>query len=210
MRTIVLAILVVVPAVARGRSLPFQVGASAVDITPPLAATAPANPADCDTTHTFDGPHLFSLEEPYKDMNGNGHFDDGEPFVDCPTPAANGGVRPPDGRWDGIYLGGGDGFGRLPTAVLDPLTARTIVVANKAHRIAITVADNEGVFREIWELVRQKVRADGGFGLDEMFMSSTHDESAPDTIGITGPGQTTSGVDPFYVEFLVARTAQGI
>jgi hypothetical protein len=188
----------------------FQVGASVADITPPLAATAASNPANCDTTGTFDGPHLLSLEEPYKDTNGNGQYDTGEPFVDCPTPTANGGTRPPDGRWDGIYLGGGDGTNRLPTAVLDPITARTIVVGNGRRKISITVADNEGVFREIWELVRQKVRADGGFGLDEMFMSSTHDESAPDTIGITGPSETVSGVDPFYVEFMVAQVARGI
>jgi len=195
---------------ASARAATFQVGASVADITPPLAASATSNPADCDTTGTFDGPHLFALEEPYKDMNANGKFDAGEPFLDCPTPTANGGVRPPDGRWDGIYLGGGDGTNRLPTAVLDPITARTIVVGNKTRRISITVADNEGVFREIWDLVRQKVRADGGFGLDAMFMSSTHDESAPDTIGITGPDQTTSGVDPFYVEFMVAQIALGI
>ena len=57
------------PADASGQ---FVVGASAVDITPPLAAAAASNPADCDLTGTFDGPHLFSLEEPYKDLNGNG------------------------------------------------------------------------------------------------------------------------------------------
>jgi hypothetical protein len=188
----------------------FQVGASVADITPPLAAAVTGNPANCDLSGTFDGPHLFSLEEPYKDVNSNGRYDAGEPFVDCPTPTANGDVRPPDGRWDGIYLGGGDGNDRIPTAVLDPITARTVVIANGSRKIAITVADNEGVFREIWDLVRQKVQTDGGFGLDEMFMSSTHDESAPDTIGITGPSQTVSGVDPFYVEFLVAQTAHGI
>jgi hypothetical protein len=205
---VVLSALLVALATAGGAAT-FQVGASVADITPPLAGSG-TNPADCDLTGTFDGPHLFSLEEPYQDTNANGHYDPGEPFVDCPTPTANGGTRPPDGRWDGIYLGGGDGYGRLPTVVLDPITARTIVVGNGSRTISITVADNEGVFREIWELVRQKVRADGGSGLDEMFMSSTHDESAPDTIGITGPDQLTSGVDPFYVEFMVAQVAAGI
>src|ERR1051325_2738569 len=48
----------------------FSAAAAAVDITPPLAATAASNPADCDLSGTFDGPHLFSLEEPYKDLNG--------------------------------------------------------------------------------------------------------------------------------------------
>ena len=214
---VALLALFAVEAHAAGR---FLVGAAAVDITPPLAATATGNPADCDTTGTYDGPHLFALEEPYKDLNGNGHYDSHdptdpmspptEPFLDCPTPTANGGTRPPDGRWDGIYLDGGGGQNRIPTAVLDPIWARTIVVGNGVHTISITVADQEGVFKEIWDLVRQKVHADGGFGLDEMFMSSTHDESAPDTIGIGGPSQITSGVDPFYVEFMIAQTALSI
>src|SRR5262249_28389156 len=104
----------------------FVAGASVVDITPPLAAAATSNPANCDSTGTFDGPHLFSLEEPYQDLNHTGRYDGApptggpEPFLDCPTPTANGDVRPPDGRWDGISLGGGDGHARLPTAVLDP------------------------------------------------------------------------------------------
>src|SRR2546427_4766431 len=87
---------------------------------------------------------------------------------------------------------------------------RTIVVGNGTTTIAVTVADQEGVFKEIWDLVRQKVRSDGGFGLDEMFMSSTHDESAPDTIGIGGPSDVVSGVDPFYVEFMIAQAARSI
>ncbi len=204
------------PAHAAGR---FLVGASATDITPPLAATATSNPADCDVSGTYDGPHLFSLEEPYQDLNGNGVYDAGdptdpssgppEPFLDCPTPTANGDLRPPDGRWDGIYLDGGSGHNRLPTEVLDPIWSRTIVVSNGLETISITVADQEGVFKEIWDLVRQKVRADG-VQLDEMFMSSTHDESAPDTIGIGGPSDVVSGVDPFYVEFMIAQTAAGI
>ena len=123
------ALVIAALAVARARTGAagsFVVGASVVDITPPLAATASSNPANCDTTGTYDGPHLFSLEEPYQDLNHNGRYDGDpstggpEPFLDCPTPTANGGVRPPDGRWDGIYLGGGDGHDRLPTAVLDP------------------------------------------------------------------------------------------
>ncbi len=197
----------------------FFVGASAADITPPAAGTLTTDPANCDPGGLYDGPHLFALEEPYLDVNGNGRYDAGdptdpsvfgpEPFLDCPTPTTNGGTRPPDGRWDGIYLDGGSGHDRLPTAVLDPIWMRTIVVGNGTTTIAITVADQEGIFKEIWDLVRQKVRSDG-VELDEMFMSSTHDESAPDTIGIGGPSDVVSGVDPFYVEFMIAQAAHSI
>jgi hypothetical protein len=187
----------------------FRVGAAAEDVTPPLAGSAP-NPAACAGADAYPGPHLLSLEEPYTDTNGNGHYDHGEPFLDCPTPTAGGDVLPPDGRWDGIYLGGGNCCNRQPTAVLDPIWARTIVVSQGGRTISLTSVDNEGVFKEIWDQVRAKVRADGVTGIDAMLFSSTHDESAPDTIGITGPDEFTSGVDPFYVQFLVERTALSI
>ncbi len=205
-----------VPAHAIGR---FMIGASAADITPPPAGSLASDPANCDPSGTYNGPHLFAFEEPYIDVNGNGRYDAGdpmdpsvfgpEPFLDCSTPTANGGLRPPDSRWDGIYLDGGSGSNRIPTTVLDPIWMRTVVVGNGTATIAITVADQEGIFKEIWDLVRQKVRSDG-FNLDEMFMSSTHDESAPDTIGIGGPSSTVSGVDPFYVEFMIAQAARSI
>jgi len=187
----------------------FRVGAAAVDITPPLAAPGVADPAHCAAPAGYDGAHLLTLEEPYQDANHNGRHDDGEAFQDCPVPRADGTTAPPDGRWDGIYLGGGDCCNRQPTAVLDPIWARTIVVDNGEHRVSITSVDNEGVFKEYWDRVRAQVRADG-VHLDEMFFSSTHDESAPDTIGITGPSELSSGVDPFYVELLIARSAASI
>jgi len=192
----------------------FWVGAAAVDVTPPLASSGDPNPAAACATPaqlaTYDGPHLLSLEEPYVDSNHNGIWDEGEPFIDCPTPMVDGSTAPPDQRWDGIMLGGGDGGPRQPTAVLDQIWARTIVVRGEGHTVSLTSVDNEGVFEEIWDQVRAKVRADGVTSVDDMLFSSTHDESAPDTIGISGPDQLTSGVDPFYVQFLVARAAQSI
>lgn len=200
---------------ARGPVL--GVGAAAVDVTPPLAGPDAANPAACAGATAFTGPHLFSLEEPYTDTNGNGHFDPGEPFLDCPVPLVGGGVAPPDGRWDGIYLAGGNCCDRTPTALLDPIWSRTIAVSNGHRTVTITSVDNEGVFKEIWDRVRAKVAADltgrrdrESSKPDEMFFSSTHDESAPDTIGITGPSETVSGVDPFYVELLVSRVAASV
>ena len=68
-------------------------------------------------------------------LNGNGRHDDGEPFQDCPVRRVDGTIAPPDGRWDGIYLGGGDCCDRQPTAVLDPIWARTIVVDNGDRRV---------------------------------------------------------------------------
>ena len=195
----------------------FVAGASVVDITPPLAATATANPANCDPTGTYDGPHLFSLEEPYQDLNDNGRYD-GDPSTGGPSRSstarrrtANGDVRPPDGRWDGIYLGGGDGYDRHPDRGARPVTARTIVVGNGDEQVSITSRRQRGRVpgdlgpgaaegacrrrlrprRDVHELDARRVRA-------------RHDRHH-------GPERDcTSGVDPFYVEFMVAQIAQGI
>src|SRR4051812_32337538 len=94
----------------------FQVGAAAVDVTPPLAGPGVVAPPPCPGPAGSTGHQLLPLEEPYQDTNGNGRRDDGEPFQDCPVRRVDGTVAPPDGRWDGIYLGGGDCCDRQPTA----------------------------------------------------------------------------------------------
>src|SRR6266702_3715111 len=96
-RIVLAAALVLAASVPARGAARFLVGASAADITPPLAATAASNPANCDASGLYDGPHLLSLEEPYRDTNGNGQYDAGdptaqppvppEPFLDCPTGA---------------------------------------------------------------------------------------------------------------------------
>ena len=181
----------------------FKAGAAVARITPPLHGTIADDPADC-TAHThaaatFDGPRRFAFEEPYVDTSGLGHYVLGDPFVDC-----NG-----NGRWDGILLGGGADTPRFATRVADDVSARAFVVSNHRQVIATEVLDQEGLFNVYQARIRAKVAADG-YHLDNIFISTTHDESAPDTVGISGVSQTTSGVDEYYVDFLVARSAQAI
>ena len=64
-RIVLAAALVLAASVPARAAARFLVGASAADITPPLAATAASNPADCDASGLYNGAHLFSLEEPY-------------------------------------------------------------------------------------------------------------------------------------------------
>lgn len=181
----------------------FKVGAAVASIAPPLHGTIAHDPADC-TAHTsaagtFNGPRAFAFEEPYVDASHAGHYTLGDAFVDCNR----------DGRWDGILLGGGADAPRFATFVADDVTARALVVSNRHQIIAIEVLDQEGLFNVYQERIRAKVAADG-YHLDGIFISATHDESAPDTLGISGASQTTSGVDAYYVDFLVARSAQAI
>src|SRR4051812_29932415 len=65
------------------RAARFRVGAASVGFTPPRAGKLANDPADCDRTGAFDGPRKFAFEEPYKDVQGSGHFDSGDPYKDC-------------------------------------------------------------------------------------------------------------------------------
>ena len=57
--------------------------------------------------------------------------------------------------------------------------------------------------------IRALVAADG-IHLSGIYISATHDESAPDSLGLGGVSQTTSGVDNFWVDYLVKQSALAI
>ncbi len=206
-----LAIGVIQPAVGNAESskaeppgrAAFKAGAAVEDITPPPFGAVPNDAADCAPPFAsalpFDGLRRFAFEEPYNDAANAGTYQLGDPFVDC-----NG-----NGRWDGILLGGGADTPRFPTTVADPVTARALVVSNHQSTIAVEVLDQEGLFNVYQDRIRAQVLADG-YHLDGIFISATHDESAPDTLGISGVSQTTSGVDAYYADFLVAQSAKAI
>ena len=193
----------------------FQVGAAAVDVTPPAAGPGVANPAAACATPAqlavHDGHHLLSLEEPYTDVNHNGIWDVGEPFVDCPTPLVNGGTAPPDGRWDGIYAGWRRR--RRPRAdrgARPPVGTHRRRPQRRPHGVAHERRQRGRVQGDLGPGAGQGPRRRRTDRSTPCSSRSTHDESAPDTIGITGPNQFTSGVDAFYVEFLVAGAARSI
>ena len=190
------------PKASRSRRAAFLAGAATQNITPPPFGSVHDDPADCAAVAgsvPLDGPRRFAYEEPYADQAGVGTYQLGDPFADC-----NG-----NSRWDGILLGGGSDTPRFATTVADPVTARALVVSNGHSTIAVEVLDQEGLFNVYQERIRAKVRADG-YHLDGIFISATHDESAPDTLGISGVNQVTSGVDAYYVDFLVQRSAKAI
>jgi hypothetical protein len=188
------------PYAQHGGAAHFQVGVSSVSFTPPLhGRTSVADPADCAHSATFDGPRKFAFEEPYTDFKHDGHYDPGDPFVDCNH----------NGRWDGNLLGGGSDTPRFYDRVADPVGARAMVVSARGRRIAVEVVDQEGLFNVYQARIRAKVRADG-VRLSGIFISATHDESAPDSLGLGGVSQTTSGVNDYWVNYMVNRSALAI
>jgi len=186
--------------VNHGPAASFSVGAATQSFSPPLRGHAPGGDrADCDRTGTFNAPRQFAFEEPYKDLQHDGHYDLGDPYVDC-----NG-----NGRWDGNLLGGGGNTPRFYDHVADPVTARAMVVGNGKRTIAVEVVDQEGLFDVYQDRIRAKVKADG-YHLDGVFISATHDESAPDSLGLGGVTATTSGVNDYWVSYMIEQSARAI
>jgi hypothetical protein len=93
--------------------------------------------------------------------------------------------------------------------VADEIGARTMVVSNGKRTIAVEVLDNEGAFNVYLQRIRRQVAADG-VDLDGIYISSNHDESAPDTIGISGVNQLTSSVNAYFADYMVRQSAKAI
>lgn len=190
------------PGAAAARVARFSVGAAVGDFTPPRSGAVAHDPADCVGAAgrgVYTGRRTFAFEEPYVDAGHSGHYDAGDPYVDCNA----------DGRWDGNLLGGGGGSPRFYDHVLDQVGARALVVSNGRRTIAVEVVDQEGLFNVYQQRIRQQVARDG-YHLDGIFVSATHDESAPDSLGLSGVNQATSSVNPYFVDYLVDRSAQAI
>src|SRR4029077_5541276 len=99
--------------------------------------------------------------------------------------------------------------------------ARAIVLASRGQRVAVVYVDSIGIFNVTAQRIGDEVkRVDPS--LAQVFVSSTHDESAPDPIGLWGPDTSelpnhpesptavSSGGDEYYMSFLVERVAKAV
>ncbi|MFZ4985939.1 MAG: neutral/alkaline non-lysosomal ceramidase N-terminal domain-containing protein [Blastocatellia bacterium] len=177
----------------------LRVGSAAVAITP----FGPH--ADWDGTITSTGV----WGEEFTDLNGDGVWSSGEPYVDDLGNTAI--DRSSLNKYDGIYLAG---FGnkRLATGRHDDLWARTIVVEQGATRVAIVSIDLIGYYSKatyygVGEVRRQ---LDPALGITEILLASTHSHEGPDTIGAWGDGYLKDGKYPKYLRFVDRQIAKSI
>lgn len=147
--------------------------------------------------------------EEFTDLNGNGVWNSGEPFVDDPGNTAI--DRSSLNKYDGIYLAG---FGnkRLATGRHDDLWARTIVLDHGSTRVAIVAVDLIGYYsKATWyglEEVRRQL--DPALGVTDILLASTHSHEGPDTIGAWGDGYLKDGKYPKYLQFVDRQIARSI
>jgi hypothetical protein len=198
----------------------FKAGAASTDLTPPSYSTGSdaAFVPTCGATlaqvaQLWPGPRDFAFEKPYVDTQGAGHYEPGDPYCESDGSA----------RYEAPYIAGGSGANRWPTSV-DPGNgpqARAIVLSTGTGKVAIVSVDSIGLFGVTMEQIRSEVATlDPSIG--QVFVSSTHDESAPDPIGLWGPSPeelpgeveaptgTSSGVDEYYMSFLEERVAHAV
>ncbi len=208
-------------------SVPFEAGAAVVDITPPpytVASNRTFVPAcgssPAQVAQLWPGKRLFAFEEPYVPAidPSLGQYVVGDPYCDANHA----------GHYQAPYIAGPPGQDHWPTSVQqgNPVQAEVVVYALGTQRIATVVVDSIGLFN----VTMDQIRADAAKlvpQVSQVFVSSTHDESAPDPIGLWGPDGTglpgnsttqsvltstplTSGVDNYYLAFLAHRAAEGI
>jgi len=151
----------------------------------------------------FGGPRAFDFEEPYADLNHDGTFTYGQ---DLPCDANH------NGRWDGLYTSGG--VDHLTEWVHDDIWARALAISDGVHTVVIESVTSQGLFIEDDDRIRNGVRT-ARSGVSAVFVSSTHNESSPDPIGIygapddgTGAAGLFSGVDDYYITYLVAQSVR--
>jgi hypothetical protein len=94
---------------------------------------------------------------------------------------------------------------RTATKVHDDLKAVAAVIDDGEHRIGIVALDAIGFFHDEVLAVRRSVPSSAR--LDYVIVASTHNHSAPDLMGIWGPSDFRSGIDPEYRRAVVAGAA---
>ncbi len=102
------------------------------------------------------------------------------------------------------------GFGndRQATGYHDKLWARGIVIDAPGGRVALVALDLIGYFTNEIQTIRQLVSP--GSQVDFVVVSSTHQHEGPDTLGLWGPDELSSGVDYGYLDFVNAAVARCI
>mgnify|MGYP000971250155 CR=1 FL=1 len=134
--------------------------------------------------------------EPFTDSNGNRVWDFGEPYTDL-----NG-----NGQYDAYWMA--NDTGRQILGVHDPIWVRCYALRQDQSTVAHCAVDAIGYFHT--ELDQIRADLDPALGVDLVMTSATHDHSAPDTLGIFGPDDTSSGYKPDWMRWVRAQAVSAI
>ncbi|MCI4439346.1 neutral/alkaline non-lysosomal ceramidase N-terminal domain-containing protein [archaeon] len=105
-----------------------------------------------------------------------------------------------------VFLAG-LGYNRMSKGVHDDLYVRTAVISNCNKAVAIVGVDSIGLMYNYVKRIQKEAKEKYGV---KVIVGSSHCHSTPDTIGLWGPNQTTSGVDKEYLDFLSNKILDSI
>lgn len=107
----------------------------------------------------------------------------------------------------------GDAQNRRFESVHDDLFAKAVVMSDGETALAIVTVDCIGLTSQSIQQIQNlgARRADlPALTPERIIVASTHCHSGPDVVGLWGPDNTQSGVDPDYMKQLIDRTAEQI
>lgn len=99
----------------------------------------------------------------------------------------------PDVKAGPVWIAG-YGNGRKATGVHDPLYARSVVLRDGDRKIGLVSVDLVGIQYPLTLSVREALK-----DFSYVMVASTHNHEGPDVIGLWGPQQGVTGVDPEYI-----------
>lgn len=103
----------------------------------------------------------------------------------------------PDVAHRRVWLAGFGDSGRRARGVHDPLYARAVVLSDGHRTVALVALDLIGFYRQQVLRIRDDLQLDPA--KEDVIVASIHTHSGPDTLGLWGPYQGISGVDPAYL-----------
>lgn len=130
------------------------------------------------------------VHDSWTDLDNNAQFDeDLDDWIDGNS----------NGKFDPVWMAGFQNQ-RPAQGVRDDLMSVAVAIDDGNQRIGIVTADTVGLMRQFVLALRAEVPA--AWGLDYVMVHATHNHEGPDTQGLWGPGNFSSGVDPAYLSFL--------
>jgi len=100
---------------------------------------------------------------------------------------------------------------RRATAIHDDLYVRALALRTPERTLVLCALDLIGFFRPDVQEIIQRVRdKSAGLNRPEILVASLHPHDGPDTMGLWGPDDRTSGVDPLYLSIVKEKAVSTI
>jgi hypothetical protein len=134
--------------------------------------------------------------ETFTDENGDKEWETNEPYTDLNH----------NGKFDGVWLFGGS---RAAMGTTTDVEARAIAFIEGDVSIVIVYIDCIGLLAGDMDIIRNRPEI-AALGIDHIVIGATHAHDAPDTVGLWGPGLTTTGREDFVINALYDAAAGAI